>query len=89
MEVSLDTVRKVFLDVLNSQMTREAADRWAYSVVQDSEAGTLSFVPPEQKARIWAGVMYLYGIDALEAPGEYLHTDEDIRSAMDSKVGSA
>ena len=87
MEISLDTVRKVFRDVLDGRMPREAADRWAYSLVREAEPGALTFVPPEEKARIWSGVMYLYGIDAMEAPGEHLHTEEDIRTAMESRVG--
>ncbi len=32
--------------------------------------------------------MYLYGIDTMEAPGQYLHTEEDIRSAMAATLGS-
>jgi len=87
-EVTLEAVRSVFVDVLEGRMTREAADRWAYSVVRESGSGTLTFAPPEEKARIWAGVMYLYGIDTMEAPGEYLHTEEDIRVAMQEKVGN-
>ena len=88
MEVTLEAVRSVFVDVLEGRMAREAADRWAYSVVRESESGTLTFAPPEEKARIWAGVMYLYGIDTMEAPGEYLHIEEDIRAAMGEKVGN-
>ena len=88
MEVTLEAVRLVFVDVLEGRMTREAADRWAYSVVRESESGMLTFSPPEEKTRIWAGVMYLYGIDTMEAPGEYLHTEEDIRAAMKEKIGN-
>lgn len=89
MEVSLDAVRKIFLDVLAGRMTREAADRWAYSIVSESESGVLTFEPPRERARIWEGVMYLYGIDIMEAPGEYLHSEEDIRTAMEEKVGKS
>ena len=32
--------------------------------------------------------MYLYEIDTMEAPEQYLHTEEDIRSAMAAKLGS-
>lgn len=87
MEVNLNDVKKVFLDVLEGRMTREAADCWAYSVVKESESGVLTFEPPEEKTRIWDGVMYLYGIDIMDAPGEYLHTEEDIRAAMKAKIG--
>ena len=88
MEINLEAVRRVFCDVLDGRMTREAADRWAYGVVQQSEMGSLTFSPANAKDRIWEGVMYLYGIDVMEAPGQYLHTEEDIRSAMAAKLGS-
>ncbi|OAI01492.1 hypothetical protein [Methylomonas methanica] len=87
MDVTLESVRSIFVDVLEGRMTREAADRWAYSLVLASELGTLTFVPAEEKRRIWDSVMYLYGIDTMDAPGEYLHTEEDIRAAMQEKVG--
>ena len=86
MELDLETVRRVFRDVLDRRMTREAADRWAYGLVQQSEAGTLTYSPITAKDRIWEGVMYLYGIDILEAPGKYLHTNEEIRLAMVVKL---
>jgi hypothetical protein len=87
-KIDLEEVRRVFCDVLDGRMTREAADRWAYGVMQQSEAGSLTFSPMNAKDRIWEAVMFLYGIDTMEAPGQYLHTDEDIRSAMLSKLGS-
>lgn len=87
MRIILESVRKVFSDVLEGRMTREEADRWAYIIVQASESQELIFFPPDEKKRIWDGIMYLYGIDLMEKPGEYLHTDEDIRLAMQEKVG--
>jgi hypothetical protein len=89
MEVDLQTVRRVFEDVLAGRITREQADRWAYTVVQQEEAGTLVYSPAADKERIWSGVMYLYGVDILESPGEYLHSDDDIRTAMKEKLGDA
>ena len=88
MEIDHEAVRRVFCDVLGGRMTREAADRWAYGVVQLSEAGSLTFSPVNAKDRIWEGVMYLYGIDTMEAPVQDLHTEDDIRSAMAAKLGS-
>jgi hypothetical protein len=82
MEVSLKAVRRVFEDVLNGYMSREQADRWACAVVQEQEAGIVAFSPPHEREHIWAGVMYLFGIDAMKAPGAYLHSDDDIREAM-------
>lgn len=82
MELELTAVKRVFQDVLEGRMTREAADRWAYDLVQHAERGSLTFSPPTAKDRIWEGVMFLYGVDIQKSPGEYLHNDDDIRTAM-------
>ena len=75
-------VRRVFEDVLSGRMSREQADRWAYAVMQEEETGVVTYAPPSERERIWAGVMYLYGIDAMKAPDAYLHSNDDIREAM-------
>jgi hypothetical protein len=87
MEVDLRIVRRVFEDVLSGCMSREQADRWAYAVVQEEEAGIVAFSPPHAREHIWAGVMYLYGIDTMKAPGAYLHSNDDIREAMMASLG--
>jgi hypothetical protein len=89
MEVSLQAVRRVFEDVLNGCMSREQADRWASMVVREEEAGIVVFSPPREREHIWAGVMYLYGIDAMKAPGAYLHSNDDIREAMMARLAEA
>jgi len=87
MEITLSDVRTVLQGVLDGSLTREAADRWAYSIVQKSEAGDLIFFPAEDEKKIWSGVMYLYGVDSKEAPDEYLHTLDDVREALREKLG--
>src|SRR5258708_20278195 len=82
MEVDLPAVCRVFEDVLNGSMLREQADRWAYAVVQEEETGVVTYSPPFEREHIWAGVMYLYGINTMKAPNEYLHSNDDIREAM-------
>ena len=86
MELDLQAVRRVFKDVLSGRMSREQADRWAYAVVQEEETGIVKYAPPRARERIWAGVMYLYGIDAMTAPNAYLHSDDDIRDAMMARL---
>ena len=71
MGLDLRSVRRVFEDVLDGRMSREQADRWAYAVVQEEETGVVKFAPPRARERIWAGVMYLYGIDTMKAPNAY------------------
>ena len=87
MELDLQTVSRVFEDVLDGRMSREQADRWAYAVVQEEETGVVKYSPPRERGRIWAGVMYLYGIDAKKAPNAYLHSDDDIREAIVANLG--
>jgi hypothetical protein len=87
MHVDLQTVRRVFEGVLSGSISREQADRWAYTVVQQEETGVVTYSPPRERERIWAGVMYLYGVDTMKAPGEYLHSDNDISEAMNTKLG--
>jgi hypothetical protein len=89
MQLRLQTVRWVFENVLSGAMSRDQADRWAYAVVQQEEAGVVTYSPPHERERIWAGVMYLYGVDTMKAPGDYLHSDADIRAAMNAKLGEA
>lgn len=87
MEVGLHTVRRVFEDVLSGRMLREQADRWAHAVMQEEESGVVTYSPPRERERIWAGIMYLYGVDAMMAPNVYLHTDDDIRRGMIASIG--
>src|ERR1700692_3756762 len=90
MHADLQTVRRVFEDVLSGALSREQADRGGYAVlVQEEEAGVVTHSPPRERERIWAGVMYLYGVDTITAPGRYLHSDDDIRAAMNAKLGEA
>lgn len=86
MELTVGAVRQVFEDVLSGKISREEGDRWARSVMQASEAGTLNFAPYRDRERIWAGVMYLNGVDLMTAPGQYLHIEEEIRDAMIAKL---
>lgn len=84
MEVNSEAVRAVFINVLEGKMTREEADRWAFSIVTMAESKKhLVFIPLQDQKKIWDGVMYLYGIDLMEKPGVYLHTQEDIQSAFE------
>lgn len=87
MNITLDSVRNVFNDVISGNISRECADRWAHSVIKKSEENSVIFTPESDKEKIWNGIMYLYGIDLEESPGIYLHTDDEIRLAMQTKIG--
>src|ERR1700747_2034365 len=87
MELDPQAVRRVFEDVLNGRVSREQADRWAYAVIQEEETGVVKYSPPRARERMWAAVMYLYGIDTMRAPNAYLKSDDDIRKAMRANLG--
>lgn len=85
-KVTLAEVKEVFQMVLDGRMAREVADRWAFKLVRAADSQDLSFDPDNEREKIWAGIMYLYGIDSMEDPGVYLHTADDIRKAYDEKL---
>jgi hypothetical protein len=82
MQISRDDVIRVFQDLLTDRVSREAADRWANSIMRAFDEKEIEFLPPSDEDCIWSGVMYLYGIDLEIQPGEYMYSEEDIRSAM-------
>lgn len=86
MHVDVQTVRRVFEEVLDGSMSREQADRWAFAVILEEETGVVTYSPPGERERIWAGVMYLYGVDTMKGPGQYLHSNSDISAAMNAKL---
>lgn len=85
MDVDLAVVRKVYSDVLSKNITRESADRWAFSVMERWASGTVAFVPASDEEEIWGAVMYLYGIDARKTPEKYLQSDQDISKEMSDR----
>lgn len=82
MIVTLNDVLEVLERVVSEEMTREDADRWAFSLVQKNECEALVFSPESKRDKIWASVMFLYGIDTQEAPGEYLHSQTDLKAEL-------
>ena len=83
MNVSFNDVENKFKQVLDGELSREAANDWAYNLMQKRESEELIFLPENDRKRIWDGIKYLYGIDLLENPGEYLLSKEDILDALD------
>lgn len=89
MNISRNDIRAIFLALLDGHMSRDAADRWARSVVKEQEAGTLIYVPASDEERIWNAVMFLYGVDLKHSPaGDFLDSEEAIKDAMRRTVGS-
>ena len=79
MRIRFDDVAQWFENVITRQVSFEDADRWAWSIIQAEDTGTLEYEPRSDKDRIWRGVTYLYGVDMQTAPGVYLHSIEDVK----------
>jgi hypothetical protein len=84
--ISLNDVKNKFLDLLNDKVSREEADRWAYSVIKQDDSGDLIFFPSSDRENILRELMYLYGVDLQDSPGHYLHSKEDINNALHEKI---
>lgn len=86
MRISFEDVALRFEAVLSGELSRDAADRWAWRMMQLCELGELEYLPRSDQDRIWAGIMYLYGVDMpcieQDRRHEFLLTDDDVRDAF-------
>lgn len=82
--ITVADVAARFEAILSGSLTRDAADRWAYSMMQKDDVGELEFFPTGDRDRIWMGITYLAGID-LPNPWQegYLQSDADLRAAYE------
>jgi len=78
MKIDVQSVAKIFDELLDGRMTRSAAELWATEVLREREADALEFVPRADQERIWEAVMYLYAVDAQAEPGEHMYSEEGI-----------
>ena len=85
--VSFHDVQKIFTLIISGKISRERADEWADSMLRESEYRSLVFSPTEDEQKIWRGIMYLLGVDLQVAPGEYLHSLDDIKQTYIERFG--
>ena len=79
MLLTSDQIDDVYSRLIAGTLSREDADRWAYVRMRACDAGELEFQPPSDEEMLWSALQYLYGIDIQHAPGDYLHSIEDIK----------
>ena len=87
MELTVLGVKKIFLDVISYQISREDADLWASKMIKYEESGELVYSPPEDEDKVWSGVIYLLGIDLKISRDEYLLSMDDLIAAYHEKLG--
>lgn len=83
MILTLDLLKKIFLDVIERKKTFEDASAWAYEKMQAAEVGNLELDPSEDRSKIFSGLAYLLGVDLLESPGVYFYSIQNIRDEFD------
>lgn len=85
MRVTHEDVHAVFTALISGKIDRESADCWAHERMEAFDAEQLEFEPTEDEAQLWDAIMYLLGIDMQIAPGEYMHSIEDIREQYEKR----
>lgn len=85
MQLTLTEINEVFEKLIKADISREDADRWAYARMQAFDSNKLEFSPSSDENKLWSAVKYLYGIDTKVAPGEYMHSLDEIKDKFESE----
>lgn len=72
MTVTMKEVSAAFDALVAGTQSREDLARWAEERRKADDRRELTYEPPNEEERIWAGILYLIGVDAEVEPGEYL-----------------
>lgn len=78
MLLNWQVVSEVYESVISGRHSLEDADLWATSILSAYDAGTLRFEPEKDETDLWKAAKFLFGIDMKVAPGEYLHSIEQV-----------
>lgn len=78
MVINLVEIRKIFIDLLEEKISREDAAMMGYKLREAFDNNDLVFIPTDDESKIWDAIIFLDGIDLLDAPNSYLHNRKDI-----------
>ncbi len=85
MLLTVSDIKKVFTQLINGKLSREEVDRWAYKRMQAFDSGSLTFKSKSDENFLWSAIQYLYGIDTMVSPGEYMHSIEEIKKTFEER----
>ncbi len=85
MLLTISDIKEIFTRLINDEITRDTADRWAYERMQSFDANLLEFNPVSDEKLSWSAIEYLYGINTRISPNEYLHSMKEIKEAFEEK----
>jgi hypothetical protein len=83
MLLTISDIKETFTQLINGKISREEADRWAYKRMQAFDSGSLEFESKSDEKFLWSAIQYLYGIDTMISPGEYMHSIEEIKKTFE------
>lgn len=84
MLLTIEDIKSKFNELINEEISREDADKWAYIRMQAYDDGNLEFQPSSDQELLWGAIQYLYGIDIKDSPSSYLHSLEDIQVVFET-----
>ncbi len=84
MIVTLNEIDMVLHQLLNSDIPREEASNWATRLMEHNDNDQLEYIPTTSKDEIWDAILFILGIDMLDAPGSYLHDKQNIQDYLDA-----
>ena len=85
MQLTVEQINETFNDLINSEISREDADSWAYERIKAFDLGELEFSPVSDEEKLWSAIQYLYGIDTKISPTEYMHSLDEVRETFEEK----
>ncbi len=83
MLLTIYDIINIFHQLVDGKISREKADRWAYERMQAFDSDLLEFDPATDEDILWSAIQYLYGIDTMVSPGEYMHPIEEIKKTFE------
>lgn len=81
MKITIDEIRKKFINLINDAESREDIANFAARAIEADDNGSLE-IEEDIDDKIWKSIIYLSGVDLLEGPNDYLHSKENFIDAM-------
>ena len=86
MLLTKEKIETIFKKLINKEISREEANRWAFNILQECDNFNVTVLPKSLENKIHAdGLMYLLAVDLQESKGVYDNDLEDIKNFYEEK----
>ena len=86
MLVTQEKIKDIFEKILNKEISREEANRWAYKITEEDDKNNLTIFPNSIRNKIYKdGIMYLLTVDHQMYKDIYDESMEDIQKVYEEK----